>query len=132
MIDSVLDSVKKNLGIADDYTVFDEDLILHINSVFSTLNQIGVGPAEGFQIEDAAAVWFDFLGDDPRLNHIKTYMFLRVKFLFDPPTTSFHLNAIREQYQELEWRLSVQREETAWVPPGTNPLTIDGGSAIGG
>lgn len=110
MDDSILNSVKKILGIAADYDAFDTDIIVHINSVFSTLNQLGLGPAEGFMIEDDSAVWEDFLLGDTRLNHVKTYMYLRVRVLFDPPTTGFTLTAMQEQIKELEWRLSVFRE----------------------
>jgi hypothetical protein len=122
MSDSILTSTKKILGIAEDYTAFDMDVMTHINSAFSTLNQLGIGPANGFFIEDATATWSDFLLDDPRLNNVRTYIYLKVRIVFDPPGTSFHLNAIQEQLKELEWRLNVYREETQWVPP-IPPLT---------
>jgi hypothetical protein len=89
MTDSILDSTKKILNLASDYTVFDQDIILHINSVFSTLNQLGVGPVAGFMIEDNTPVWSDFLEGDLRLNNVKTYMYLRVRMLFDPPTLGY-------------------------------------------
>ena len=110
MDESILNSVKKILGIASDYDAFDTDIIIHINSVFSTLNQLGLGPDEGFMIEDDSASWGDFLLDDMRLNAIKTYVYLRVRVLFDPPTTGFTLTALQEQIKELEWRLNVYRE----------------------
>lgn len=110
MDDSILNSVKKILGVAADYDAFDTDIIIHINSVFSTLNQLGLGPTDGFMIEDDSAVWEDFLLGDMRLNHVKTYTYLRVRVLFDPPTTGFTLTALQEQIKELEWRLSVFRE----------------------
>lgn len=110
MDDSILNNVKKILGIAADYDAFDTDIIVHINSAFVTLNELGLGPEEGFMIEDSTAVWRDFLKDDMRLNNIKTYLYLRVRILFDPPTTGFTLTALREQTQELEWRLSAYRE----------------------
>ena len=121
MIQSILESTKKILGIEAEYTPFDVDIITHINSVFSTLNQLGIGPANGFMIEDAAPTWDDFLGDDPRFNAVKSYVYLRVRLLFDPPTTSYLMTALNEQVKELEWRLNVQVdvEETS---PG-----IDGG-----
>ncbi len=119
MIASILNSVKKNLGVPQDYTVFDSDLLLYINGVFSTLNQLGVGPALGFRIEDDTAEWDDFLGEDPRLDHVRTYVTLRVKMLFDPPQTSYTQNAINEQIKEHEWRLNVQREETEWTDPSS-------------
>lgn len=110
MDDSILDSVKKILGIAADYDAFDTDIIIHINSVFATLNQLGVGPELGFMIEDNKAVWEDFLSNDTRLNSVKTYVYLRVRILFDPPATGFTLTAMQEQIKELEWRISVYRE----------------------
>lgn len=109
-VDSILDSTKKTLGIEPDYDVFDPDLILHINSVFATLEQLGIGPEEGFEIEDADATWDEFLGGDKRLNAVRTYLYLRVKLLFDPPSTSFTLNAMQEQVREHEWRLNAYRE----------------------
>jgi hypothetical protein len=117
--DSILNSTKKVLNLAEDYDVFDPDVIMHINGVFSTLNQLGVGPAEGFMIEDDAPTWDAFLGDDPRLNHVRTYVYLRVRMLFDPPTTGYAVDALKEQIKELEWRLNVQREDVQWVDPLT-------------
>jgi hypothetical protein len=114
---SILISTKKVLGIAEEYTAFDEDVIMHINTAFSTLTQLGVGPPDGFMIEDATAVWTDFISDDIQYNAVKSYVFLRVKHLFDPPTTSYLINASEEQIQELEWRLNVHREETGWTDP---------------
>jgi hypothetical protein len=114
---SILKCTKKILGLAPDYTVFDLDIITHINTVFTTLAQLGVGPAQGFMIEDDTATWEDFLTDDLQLNSVKTYVYLRVRMLFDPPTTSYLLDAAKQQIQELEWRISVHREETGWVDP---------------
>ena len=125
MTNSILDSTKKILGIEADYTAFDVDIITHINSVFSTLTQLGIGPEAGFMIEDAGPVWADFINSDLQLNAVKTYVFLRVRLLFDPPTTSYHINAIKEQIQELEWRLNVYRERTAWVDPEPVVIIID-------
>lgn len=117
MEQSILISTKKILGIAEDYTVFDLDIITHINSAFSTLTQLGVGPAVGFMIEDDAAVWADFIEDDLQYNSVKSYVFLRVRQLFDPPSTSYLISAVERQISELEWRLNVHREETGWVDP---------------
>lgn len=117
MIASILNSVKKNLGIAADYDVYDDDILLYLNGVFSTLNQLGVGLDEGFLVEDDTATWDDFLGSDPRLNHVRTYATLRVKMHFDPPQTSYAQEAIKEQIKEHEWRLNVQREATEWTDP---------------
>lgn len=116
---SILTSTKKILGIEGDYTVFDLDIITHINTVFSTLTQLGIGPKEGFAIEDADAEWDDFIDidNDPRFNAVKSYMFLKVKMLFDPPTTSYLIDSSNRQIIELEWRLNGFREETAWTNP---------------
>jgi len=108
--DSILNSTKKVLGVDASYAAFDTDILIHINSAFATLNQLGVGPAEGFVVEDELATWLDFLGPDPRLNSVKTYVYLRVRMVFDPPGTSYLLNALEKQLQELEWRLNVVRE----------------------
>lgn len=115
---SILKSVKKNLGIDPDYTPFDEMILTHINTAFSTLYQLGVGPANGFFVEDDIATWDDFItGDDIIVNACKTYVYLRVRILFDPPTTSFVLTSMKEQLQEYEWRINVLREEAFWVDP---------------
>lgn len=117
MTDSILDSVKHTLNLSEDYTPFDQDIIMHINSVFSTINQLGVGPEDGFMISDKNAVWSDFLEGDRRFNNIKTYVYLRVRMLFDPPTIAYLVDAMKEQIKELEWRINVQRESVAWVDP---------------
>lgn len=117
MSDSILTNTKKVLGIAEEYTAFDFDVMMHINSVFSTLQQLGVGPEEGFEITGDGEEWQDFLDGDKRLNNVKTYVYLRVRLLFDPPTTSYLIDALDKQRQELEWRINSYREETQWVDP---------------
>lgn len=114
---SILSDVKKTLGIEEDYQAFDVDILMHINTVFSTLNQLGIGPDAGFMIEDSTPTWDDLLDDDLRLNSVKSYIYLRVRLLFDPPATSYLIEAMRKQVEEFEWRLNVYREETAWVDP---------------
>lgn len=111
VITSILDSTKKSLGVGAEYDVFDQDITMHINSVFTTLQQLGIGPAEGFAIEDAAATWDTFLEASPLLNAVKQYVFYKAKLAFDPPAMSFHVTAIEKQIQELEWRMSVIRDE---------------------
>lgn len=120
---SILLSIKKVLGLEPDYDVFDQDVILHINSVFSTLAQLGIGPKGGFMIEDDEAQWSTFLKDDMEYNAVKTYIYLRVRLLFDPPQTGYLVDAVKEQIKELEWRLNVHREDMEWVDPetGENP-----------
>ena len=110
MSDSILESTKKVLGIDAEYDAFDLDITMHINSAFATLNQLGLGPDEGFMIEDNTAVWGDFLNDDMHLNSVKTLIYLKVRILFDPPTTSFALESFKKQIEEFEWRLNVYRE----------------------
>ena len=117
MAGSILTETKKALGVAENYTAFDVDILMHINSAFSTLNQLGIGPANGFAIEDASTTWDAFLGENLKLNSVKTYVYLKVRLVFDPPTTSYHIEALNKQAQELEWRLNVVREETAWLLP---------------
>ena len=95
-MDSILDSVKKMLGITPEYTHFDQDIIMHINSVFMVLQQLGVGPKEGFHIEDPT-----------KLQMVKSYMGLRVRLLFDPPASSAHMDCIKQQIAEFEWRMNV-------------------------
>lgn len=109
-MDSILTSIKKLLGIAEEYEHFDADLILHINSVFSNLTLLGVGPSEGFSIEDKSTVWDEYIKDDPRLNHVKTYIHLRVKLIFDPPSSSAVMEAIKREVDKLEWLLNVVAE----------------------
>lgn len=104
---SILTSIKKMLGIAEDYTEFDEDIITHINSVFLNLTQLGVGPEEGFMIEDDTTVWEDFIDDSIQLQAVKTYMYLKVKLLFDPPLSSSVTESFTRMIAELEWRLNV-------------------------
>ena len=106
-MESILTSIKKLLGIEEEYTQFDNDSIMHINSVFLNLTQLGVGPAEGFLIEDDTATWEDFIGDSNQLQAVKSYMYLKVKLLFDPPLSSSVIESMNRMVAELEWRLNV-------------------------
>lgn len=106
-MESILTSVKKLLGMTEEYAVFDTDLIMHINSVFMTLNQMGVGPEEPFSITDATATWSDFVGERTDLAAVKSYMALKVRMLFDPPQSSVTMDAMKNQISELEWRLYI-------------------------
>lgn len=115
---SILLSVKKVLGIAPEYTAFDQDIYMHINTALSTLTQLGVGPATGFTVDDVGDDWADFVDPtDHQYNAVKSYVFLRVRMLFDPPQTSYLIAAQNDQIKELEWRLNAHREETGWVDP---------------
>jgi hypothetical protein len=137
MEQSILKSTKKILGVGDDDPSFDLDIITHINSAFSTLTDLGVGPEAGFVIEDDTAQWPSYLDGDPvKLSKIKTCVYLRVKLLFDPPTVAYLLDSTKQLLQENEWRLSVNREAGSWTdptPPTPDVLEdlfyVDGGPA---
>jgi len=113
---SILTSTKKLLGISEAYTHFDLDVITTINSVFSTLNQLGVGPANGFSIVDKTDEWEDYIDDANKLNLVKSYVYMKVRVIFDPPSTGFVLSAVQEQIKEAEWRLNVFSEVENYVP----------------
>lgn len=109
-MESILTSIKKLLGITEAYEHFDSDIVIHINSAFMTLNQLGVGPDEPFFISDEGAVWNDFLEDSKDFEAVKTYVYLKVRKAFDPPQSSAMMEAINSQIQEYEWRLNFQSE----------------------
>ena len=106
-MDSILTSIKMMLGITEECTDFDDTIIMHVNSVFMILNQLGVGPTNGFRIEDNSTAWSDFITEEDNLDAVKSYMHLKVKMLFDPPLSSAVMNAVNQQINELEWRLNV-------------------------
>lgn len=131
---SILNSTKKILGISSEYTAFDLDIITHINTAFSTVNQLGVGPILGFMIEDDSALWADLELPVNQLSMVRTYIYLKTRLLFDPPATSYLIEAIKNQIQEHEWRLSVSRETVMaslsmaeQTPSGE--IILDGGDA---
>lgn len=107
MSNSILNSTKKLLGIAKDYTHFDTDITMHINSVFLTLSQLGVGPSEGYFIENSNDEWSDFMEEGTVLNTVKSYMYLKVKMLFDPPVNSAAIESFNRIINEFEFRLNV-------------------------
>lgn len=109
-MESILTSIKKLLGIQEDYTHFDADIIMHINSVFMDLTQIGVGPSEGFVIEDDTSTWTDFVGETIKFDAIKTYTYLRVKLIFDPPASAKAVESMQRDADKIEWRLNVAAE----------------------
>lgn len=106
-MESILTSIKKLLGIEEDYEHFDADIIIHINSVLSTLNQLGVGPEYGFAIMDKSATWDQFSLDSASIEIVKQYVFFKVKLAFDPPLSSIVMDSYRQSISELEWRLSI-------------------------
>ena len=105
-MESILTSIKKMLGITEDYEHFDADLIMHINSVFLILTQLGVGPSEGFSIKDKTDVWSDFIPNDHKLESVKSYVYMKVKLIFDPPSSSSVIEIYNKNIEEIEWRLN--------------------------
>ena len=111
-MDSILNSIKKLIGLTEEYKQFDDDLIIHINSVFSILYQLGVGDAP-FSITGTSETWDDFISteDDMNIQDVKSYVYFRTKLMFDPPTNSVLMEAINKQIAELEWRLNVEADD---------------------
>ena len=131
MAESILTSTKKKLGLDAAYTAFDEDIIGFINGVFSTLNQLGVGPEGGFTIDDDTATWDAFYGSNKKFSSVQTYVYLCVRMLFDPPQTAYLVEALAKQKLELEWRLNTVREMTDYTDPDPSLPSnhiLDGGS----
>lgn len=133
MEQSILKSTKKVLHIAPDDTSFDLDVITQINSAFSTLNDLGVGPDAGFVVDTDDELWTDFLDDDKvQLSQVKTFILLTVKLNFDPPQTAHLLNSAEKQLKESTVRISMRRENKEYTPPVSPPINvIDGGDASG-
>lgn len=116
-MDSILTSIKKMLGVPEEYTHFDSDIVMHINSVLSILSQLGVGPATGFSISDKTSTWKDFLSTGTNLDSVKSYVYLKVKLLFDPPASSAALESTKNMISELEWRIYVQVDPPLTTAP---------------
>lgn len=111
-MDSILNSIKKLLGSTEEYTHFDPDITMHINSILSFLTQMGVGPAEGFSIEDSSSTWSEFIPPtDKRFLSVKSYVYMKVKMIFDPPLNAAVLEALKASINEFEWRLSVAADQ---------------------
>lgn len=130
MAESILTSTKATLGLSEDHTAFDTELVLFINSVLSRLTQLGVGPDTGFRIEDDSATWEDFIGVGAKLNNVKSYMHMRVKMLFDPPELGFVITAMKSEIEQEEWRLMVEcdpraKQDTVVIP--VQEVILDGG-----
>lgn len=105
--EGILESIKKMLGLLKEYTAFDSDIIIHINSVFSVLNQLGIGPKDGYKIEGYDELWSDYIQDDTIIEDVKTYMYLKVRLLFDPPLNSSVLESTKQLISEFEFRLNI-------------------------
>lgn len=115
--ESILNDVKKFLGLQEDYTAFDQDILININGSLSTLQQLGVGPDVGFVVVDETTQWSDFSDDSSQLHASRLYICLKTKLVFDPPSTGYLVTSYEKQIQELEWRLNTRREETEWIDP---------------
>lgn len=110
-MESILTSIKKMLGLTEEYKHFDVDIVTHINSTFRVLHQLGVGPSKVFRITGSDESWSDFIDEDCEgFEEVKTYVYQRVKLLFDPPLSSAHMSALKESIAEFEWRLQVETE----------------------
>ena len=122
---SILTSIKKMLGLTEEDTSFDVDIIMAINSALMALTQIGAGPETGFIITDKTAKWSDFIGDRIDLESIKSYVYLKTRLMFDPPSSSYVLEAYERHLSELGWRINVQIENTT-----PDPVVVEeGGTA---
>lgn len=108
MIESILNTIKKMLGMTEEYEAYDTDVIININAALGVLMQLGVGPKEGFSIADSSATWQDFIGDTTKLEMVKQYIYLKCKLVFDPSLTTSINEIYKEQIKELEWRINVQ------------------------
>lgn len=120
---SILDSIKKLLGIPEDHTEFDQDILIHINTAFATLKQLGVGPSQGFIVEGKEEQWVAFLGadGDSTFQMVKSFVYVTVRLAFDPPERSYHVTSLENQLTMLGWRLNSAREETEWRDPTVSP-----------
>lgn len=115
---SILISIKKLLGIDKDYVQFDQDIIININSALMSLMQLGVGPQSGFKISGEEETWNDFIGERIDFESVKTYVYLKVRLIFDPPQSSYLIENIKEQLKEIEWRLNFQAEKSGVLKEG--------------
>ena len=130
MVASILYSIKKLIGVDINYNVFDDELVMYINGSFNTLFQLGVGPLEGFTISGPIQTWSQLTNDDKLLECLRTYVYLKTRLVFDPPATSFGIEAFEKQAQEWEWRICAYADGS-FTDPNTPPLPefIDGGNA---
>lgn len=131
--ESILTETKHALGIDEEVSVFDQEIRMHINSALGTLNQLGLGPEGGFEVNDVTEKWVDFLATDLNFSPVKTYVHLRVKLLFDPPANSWTITSMKDQIEQLEWRLNIVREDTIPFDPSPIPeedegFLLDGGT----
>ena len=145
MVDSILTTTKNALGLADDYEPYDPELIMHINSVMAILNQLGVGPSDGYVITDKTQTWSELLTnegyavEEKRLADVKSYVYMKVKMLFDPPSVGYVVTAWEKMIEEAEWRITVAQDDILHpasisgdvvisVDPDTERIIFDGGA----
>ena len=121
MANSIFNSVKKVVGLLRDDDSFDEDILLHINSVVSTLRQLGLSIPSGFYVRDDVQTWRDLLGEFRDLDLVKSYMTMKVRLMFDPPSSSFGLKSMEEMTKEFEWRINVLTDQPYSVPVLPSP-----------
>lgn len=124
MENSILKGTKLALGYDEDHVVFDDEILMHINTALSTLTQLGVGPDAGFTVQDDTATWADFYGDDDRYNGCRTYTYLKVRQLFDPPQTSYLVAAMQTQLDELTFRIGIVRETSVVQDSGDGTYVL--------
>jgi hypothetical protein len=125
MIESILESIKRPLGLNEEDTSFDAEIEMHINGVFSVLNQIGVAPVDNFMIDGKTTKWSDFLLDRQNVNMVQSYMFLQVQLIFDPPSTSFAIESKQKLIDQLVWRmqsLELAFNPDAWMSPAPDAV----------
>lgn len=118
---SILVDIKKALGLGADYTPFDPEIVMFINTAFTTLHQVGVGPKEVYRISGETEKWSAFTGPSV-LEEVKTYIYMKVRLLFDPPTLSFVITMIENQITQLEWRMQVAHDDSYVPPKPTRPV----------
>lgn len=121
MTNSIFQSVKKVVGLLEDDTSFDQDILLHINSVVSTLRQLGLSIPSDFYVRDDVQTWRDLLGEFRDLDLVKSYMTMKVRLMFDPPSSSFGLKSMEEMTKEFEWRINVLTDQPYSVPVLPSP-----------
>lgn len=119
---SILDDTKKALGLASDYTPFDTEIMMHLNSVLANLNQLGIGPELGLEVIGSMNTWDELIGEEKRLNHVKSYIYLKVKMLFDPPNVGYVLTAMEKQIDQAEWRVMVAQDDI--IHPAPPPVVV--------
>lgn len=123
MADKILEDIKLDLGLPEDYDIFNPSIRRHINSAFGRAAGLGLGPPQGFRVVTGDETWEEFISDREDMDEVKAFIFLQTKLFFDPPATSFHIAAIEQQINKLEWTLNAKREDAEWTDPNTLPTS---------